>query len=161
MIVTIEDFKSKNEMYGYLESACAAMIDRRDNVISSLANAAALIKIYMKDVNWAGFYLFQEEMLTLGPFQGGPAVTRIKLGKGVCGLSAERMKTVRVDDVTVFDSYIACDNLTLSEIVVPLVKKERLIAVLDIDSPLPSRFDSEDEKGLEKIANTLVHLIYM
>jgi GAF domain-containing protein len=161
MIVTIEDFKSKNEMYGCLESACAAIIDRRDNVISSLANAAALIKIYMKDISWAGFYLFQEEMLTLGPFQGGPAVTRIKLGRGVCGLSAERMKPVCVNDVTVCDNYIACDSSTLSEIVVPLVKKERLLAVLDIDSPLPSRFDSEDEKGLEKIANTLVHLIYM
>jgi GAF domain-containing protein len=161
MIVTIEDFKSKNEMYGYLESACAAAIDRRDNVISSLANAAALIKIYMKDISWAGFYLFQEEMLALGPFQGGPAVTRIKLGKGVCGSAAERMKTVRVDDVRTCDNYIACDNSTLSEIVVPFVRKGRLLAVLDIDSPLPSRFDSEDEKGLEKIANTLVHLIYM
>jgi GAF domain-containing protein len=160
MIVTIEDFKSKSEMYGYLESACAAAINRRDNVISSLANAAALIKKYMKDINWAGFYLFQEEMLTLGPFQGDPAVTRIKLGKGVCGGAAERMKTVRVDDVRACDNYIACDNSTLSEIVVPLVRKGRLLAVLDIDSPLPSRFDYEDERGLEKIANTMIHLIY-
>jgi GAF domain-containing protein len=100
-------------------------------------------------------------MLMLGPFQGGPAVARIKLGKGVCGAAAERMKTVRVDDVRSCDNYIACDNATLSEIVVPLVKKGRLLAVLDIHSPLPSRFDYEDEKGLEKIVNTLVHLIYM
>jgi GAF domain-containing protein len=151
MIVTVEDFKSKNEMYGNLESACAAMIARRDNVISSLANAGSLVKIYLKDIKWVGFYLFQEEMLMLGPFQGPPAVARIELGKGVCGVAAERMKTVRVDG----------DSATASEIAVPLVKKGRLLSVMDINSPLLSRFDFEDERGLEKIAGTLVHLIYM
>ena len=160
MIVEIGEFKDKCERYERLAEACENMIDSRDSVIPSLANVSALLKAHMDNVNWIGFYLFQEECLTLGPFQGTPAVTRIDLGKGVCGTAAERMKTVRVNDVGTCDNYIACDAVSSSEIVVPLVRQERLLGVLDIDSPSPCRFDEDDERGLERIAEILVRLIY-
>jgi GAF domain-containing protein len=157
----MEDFKDKNEMYAHLDSACAAIIKRRDDVISSLSNASALIKMYLKDTNWIGFYLFKEDMLMLGPFQGNPAETRIKLGRGVCGKSAENRKLIRVDNVKTCDNYIAREEATASEVVIPMIKKERLIGVLDIDSPVTNRFDKDDERGLEKIACSLIRLIYM
>ena len=160
MIVQIGEFKDNTELYERLAEACEKMIDPRDSAISSLANVSALLKTYMDDVNWLGFYLFQAECLVLGPFQGAPAVTRIDLGKGVCGTAAERMKTVRVDDVGTCGNYIACDIASSSEIVVPLVRQERLLGVLDVDSPSPRRFYENDELGLEKIADTLVRLIY-
>ncbi|MDR3279077.1 MAG: GAF domain-containing protein [Synergistaceae bacterium] len=161
MILEMEDFKNKNEMYAHLDSACAAVIDRRDDVISSLSNASSLIKKYLIHTNWVGFYLFRGEILTLGPFQGEPAVTSIKLGKGLCGMAAQEKKTVRVDDVAACDNYIACDASSASEIVIPLLKKDRVLGVLDIDSTMRSRFDKDDERGLEKIASSLVRLIYM
>jgi len=161
MLLRMEDFKNKNEMYAHLDSACAVMMNRRDDVISSLANASALIRMYLADTNWIGFYLHKEEMLMLGPFQGTPAVTKIKLGKGVCGESAERRKTIRVEDVSTCGNYITCDARTISEIAIPMMKKDRLIGVLDIDSPMPRRFDADDERGLEKIVNSLIRLIYM
>ena len=160
MIVQIGEFKDKAELYERLAEACEKMIAPRDSAISSLANVSALLKTYMDDVNWLGFYLFQEECLVLGPFQGPPAVTRIDLGKGVCGTAAERMETVRVDDVGTCDNYIACDAVSSSEIVVPLIRQERLLGVLDVDSPSQRRFDENDERVLEKIADTLVRLIY-
>jgi GAF domain-containing protein len=161
MILQMETFIDKNEMYAYMDSACAAVINRRDDVISSLANASALIKMYLADTNWVGFYLYKEEMLMLGPFQGTPAVTRIKMGKGVCGASAESGKTIRVDDVKTCDNHIPCDTASASEIVIPMFKRDRLLGVLDIDSTVPSRFDHVDERGLEKIVGSLIRLIYM
>jgi GAF domain-containing protein len=161
MILQMEDFKDKNEMYAHLDSACAAVIDRRDDVISSLSNASSLIKKYLTDANWVGFYLYREEILTLGPFQGEPAVTRIKMGRGVCGTAAQERKTLRIDDVKTCDNYIECDASSSAEIVIPLLKKDRLLGVLDIDSPITSRFDQDDERGLEKIASSLVRLIYV
>jgi GAF domain-containing protein len=160
MIVKIGEFKDHIELYERLAEACEKIIDPRDSVISSLANVSALLKTHMDGVNWLGFYLFQEGYLALGPFQGTPAVTRIELGKGVCGTAAESMKTMRVDDVKTCGNYISCDAVSLSEIVVPLIRQERLLGVMDIDSPLSRRFDENDERGLEKIAATLVKLIY-
>jgi GAF domain-containing protein len=160
MIVQIGEFKDKNEFYERLAEACEKMIDPRDSAIPSLANVSALLKAHMDDVNWVGFYLLQGGYLALGPYQGTPAITRIGLGKGVCGTAAERMKTVRVDEVGTCDNYIACDAVSSSEIVVPLIRQERLLGVLDIDSPSARRFGEDDERGLEKIAETLVKLIY-
>ena len=161
MQLQMENFKDKNEMYAHLDSACAAVINRRDDVMSSLANASALIKMYLSDTNWLGFYLHRENSLALGPFQGTPAVTRIKLGKGVCGEAAEKRKIIRVDDVKTCDNYIACDASSSSEIVIPMLKRDRVLGVLDIDSPHPARFDRVDERGLEKIVASLVRIIYM
>ena len=160
MLLQMEIFKDKNEMYAHMDSALAAMISRRDDVESSLANASALIKMYLDDTNWVGFYMYREERLTLGPFQGTPAVTRIKLGHGVCGEAAQAMRTIRVNDVKTCDNYIECDASSVSEIVIPMVNRDRLLGVLDIDSPIPARFDQVDERGLEKIVSSLVRLIY-
>jgi GAF domain-containing protein len=157
----METFKDKNEMYAHMDSACAAVINRRDDVISSLANASALIKMYLAHTNWVGFYLYKEEMLMLGPFQGAPAVTRIKTGKGVCGTAAESRKTIRVDDVKTCPAHIPCDETSASEIVIPMLKRDRLLGILDIDSPVTGRFDHVDERGLEKIVASLIRLIYM
>ena len=161
MLLQMEIFKDKNEMYAHMDSAIAAMIKRRDDVVSSPANAGALIKTYLEDANWIGFYLFREERLVLGPFQGAPAVTRIKLGDGVCGEAAQRRRTIRVDDVKTCANYIECDASSAAEIVIPLVNRNRLFGVLDIDTPVPARFDHVDEHGLEKIVSSLVRLIYL
>ena len=161
MLLQMEIFKDKNEMYAHMDSALAAMIKRRDDVVSSLANASALIRMYLEDANWVGFYLFREERLALGPFQGAPAVTRIKLGNGVCGEAAQRKRAIRIDDVKTCTNYIECDVSSASEIVIPMVNRDRLLGVLDIDSPIPSRFDHVDEHGLEKIVSSLVRLIYL
>ena len=161
MLLQMENFKDKNEMYAHMDSALASVIERRDDVESSLANAGALIKMYLEDTNWVGFYLLRNGLLSLGPFQGTPAVTRIKLGHGVCGESAARMLTIRVDDVKTCTNYIECDAASASEIVIPMAVHDRLLGVLDIDSPIPARFDQTDERGLEKIVSSLVRLIYM
>ena len=160
MLLQMENFKDKNEMYAHMDSALAAMIKRRDDAESSLANASALINMYLEDINWVGFYLFREGRLALGPFQGTPAVTRIKMGHGVCGESALHMRTIRIDEVKTCANYIECDASTASEIVIPMVNRGRLLGVLDIDSPVPARFDQVDERDLEKIVSSLVRLIY-
>ena len=162
MLLQMENFKDKNEMYAHMDSALAVMINRRDDVESSLANASALIKMYyMDDVNWVGFYLYREGFMMLGPFQGAPAVTRIKLGRGICGEAAQSMRTIRVDNVKTCSNYIECDASTMSEIVIPMINRDRLLGVLDIDSPISARFDKVDERGLEKIVSSLVRLIYL
>jgi GAF domain-containing protein len=107
----------------------------------------------MPDLNWAGFYFLREgDQLVLGPFQGKPACIRIPLGQGVCGTAAARRASVLVEDVNAFAGHIACDAASRSELVVPLVKQDRLIGVIDLDSPHPGRFDAEDQAGIERIA---------
>lgn len=120
--------------------------------IANLANASALLRGYLSDINWVGFYLLETSgELVLGPFQGLPACVRIPLGKGVCGTSASRRETLRVPDVHAFPGHIACDAASRSEIVVPLYDAAgELIGVLDIDSPLPDRFSEEDQLLLER-----------
>ncbi|RPJ67669.1 GAF domain-containing protein [Alteromonas sediminis] len=121
-----------------------------------MANISALLFNQMDDVNWAGFYLYKEEQLVLGPFQGQPACIRIPMGKGVCGTAAQTRITQRIDDVHVFEGHIACDAASNSEIVIPVVKNDKLIGVLDIDSPVFARFDEIDEKGLSDVVANLV-----
>ncbi|MDG0814587.1 GAF domain-containing protein [Cohnella rhizosphaerae] len=121
--------------------------------IANLANASALLRGYLKDINWVGFYLLEGDNggLVLGPFQGLPACVRIPLGKGVCGTSAAKRETLRVPDVHAFPGHIACDAASRSEIVVPLYDAAgELIGVLDIDSPLPDRFSEEEQLLLER-----------
>ena len=113
----------------------------------------------LEGINWAGFYLFENGELVLGPFQGKPACVKIPLGKGVCGTAAENNKTLRVDDVHSFKGHIACDSASNSEIVIPINKNGALFGVLDIDSPHFARFDGEDEKGLEDFVKTLEGVI--
>ena len=125
--------------------------------VSNLANTSAIL-FKMKDVHWAGFYLFDGSKLTLGPFQGEMACTTIPLRKGVCGTSAKQKRTIIVDDVHLFDGHIACSSLSKSEIVVPLIKDEKLLGVIDIDSPIYSRFKKEEQEFLEDVAQELIRV---
>ena len=120
---------------------------------ANAANLAALVFHQLPDLNWAGFYFLKDGELVVGPFQGLPACVRINLGRGVCGTAAAEERTIVVDDVDLFPGHIPCDAASRSEIVVPLIDAAgNLIGVLDLDSPLPSRFDADDARGLELIA---------
>ncbi|MEK0316893.1 GAF domain-containing protein [Cohnella sp. 56] len=137
------------------------LVEDETSRIANLANASALLRGYLSDINWVGFYLTEEDgSLVLGPFQGLPACVRIPLGKGVCGTAAERRETLRVPDVHAFPGHIACDAASRSEIVVPLYDAAgALIGVLDIDSPLPDRFDEDDQRLLGRFNALLARYI--
>jgi GAF domain-containing protein len=138
---------SKAELYRDLHAALDALTADEPDAIANMANAAALIWQYLPDLNWAGFYRLVEGELVLGPFQGKPACIRIALGAGVCGTAAASRETQLVEDVHLFPGHIACDAASRSELVVPIVHQGRLIAVLDLDSPTPARFDPADAAG--------------
>ncbi|RDV26189.1 GAF domain-containing protein [Alteromonas aestuariivivens] len=121
-----------------------------------MANISSLLFNQLPAVNWAGFYLYKQEQLVLGPFQGQPACIRIPMGKGVCGTAAATRETQLVEDVHQFKGHIACDAASNSEIVIPLVIGDELIGVLDIDSPEFGRFSEQDKQGLEQIAAALL-----
>ncbi|KUP24778.1 GAF domain-containing protein [Paenibacillus sp. DMB5] len=143
---------TRSERFEAVLSQLAALIDGEPSAIANLANASALLKFSMPDTNWTGFYLFDGKELVLGPFQGLPACIRIPMGRGVCGTSAAERRTLVVDDVHAFPGHIACDAASNSEIVVPLIKGDQLLGVLDIDSPLKHRFDDEERRFLERFA---------
>lgn len=141
----------KAALYADLRSDALAIIAGEPDVIANMANVAALVWLFLPDLNWAGFYRLVGDELVLGPFQGKAACIRIALGRGVCGTAAATRTTQRVDDVHAFPGHIACDAASASELVVPLLDGDRLIGVLDLDSPLPARFDAEDVAGLEAL----------
>lgn len=145
----------KTEFYDTLNRQAAALLEGEDDMIAAMANFSALLNDNLADLNWAGFYITRADELILGPFQGKVACTRIGWGKGVCGTAAALNQTQRVADVHLFDGHIACDAASNSEIVIPVRYKDKVIAVLDIDSPLLNRFDADDQKGLELMVNTL------
>ena len=134
--------------YQELNESLAAVIDDVPHLVANLANASALLYDRMKDLNWAGFYLEKEGRLVLGPFQGKPACVEIEWGKGVCGTAAETDEVQLVPNVHEFAGHIACDSASNSEIVIPIHLNDKVFGVLDIDSPLFSRFDEEDRAGL-------------
>ena len=138
--------------YELLTKQLRALAETDRACLPLFSNAAALLWEALPDVNWAGFYLLRGETLVLGPFQGRPACIHIARGRGVCGTAAESDCVQRVADVHAFPGHIACDAASRSEIVIPLVKDDALIGVLDIDSPVESRFDEQDQAGLESIA---------
>jgi GAF domain-containing protein len=127
--------------------------------LATLANTSALLFERLTEVNWAGFYLLEGETLVLGPFQGKLACVRIPVGRGVCGTAVATNQVQRVEDVHAFDGHIACDAASNSEIVLPLVVKNQIIGVLDIDSTAFSRFTSEDEQGLRELAANLENVL--
>ncbi len=151
--ISIDENLPPAEFYAELADAAKAMLAGETNAIANAANLSALIYASVADLNWAGFYLFDGNELVVGPFQGLPACVRIALGRGVCGTAAAERRTIRVDDVDAFDGHIACDSASRSELVIPLVKNEKLLGVMDLDSPSPARFNLEDEKGLSMLAN--------
>ena len=144
------------QQYNQLISQAKSLVSGEQDLIANMANIGALLFNGLEDVNWAGFYLYKDEQLVLGPFQGQPACIRIPMGKGVCGTSASTQTVQRIDDVHSFDGHIACDAASNSEIVLPIVVNDTLIGVLDIDSPNHARFTQDDEDGLIEIANILV-----
>lgn len=147
---------SKIEMYEcMLKQLSALLIDEHD-MIANFSNASALLKETLNDINWAGFYLYKNNELILGPFQGKIACMHIPMGKGVCGCSAAERCVKRVADVHKFAGHIACDSASKSEIVIPLIKEDTLLGVLDIDSPIFSRFDRVDEHYLCEFAVILL-----
>ncbi len=152
MFVTNDLAGSKTEQYAQLLGQARALFAAEPDRIANAANLAALVYHALPDLNWTGFYFFDGTELVVGPFQGLPACVRIPLDKGVCGAAATTRTTQRVADVDVFPGHIACDSASRSEVVVPLYLGDTLVGVFDIDSPIPDRFDSEDQAGLESIA---------
>lgn len=149
------DEKEKVAFYQELTRQLGALIEGTPYEIANLANAAALLYHSLEEINWAGFYLLEGEKLVLGPFQGKPACIEIPVGRGVCGTAAARREIVRVEDVHRFPGHIACDGASRSEIVLPLFAGDRIVGVLDIDSPVTSRFTPADEAGLSAFARRL------
>ena len=146
---------SKADLYRDLLAALDALTAGEADWVANTANAAALVWQYLPDLNWAGFYRLAEGELVLAPFQGKPACIRIAMGAGVCGAAAASLTTQRVDDVDAFPGHIACDAETRSELVVPILADGGLWGVLDLDSPLPARFDADDQAGCEALAALL------
>ncbi len=141
--------------YTLLAKQIRALAEDEPNFIPVLSNASALIYENMTDLNWAGFYLMNKGSLMLGPFQGKVACIRIEVGKGVCGTAVAEDATQLVKDVHQFPGHIACDSASNSEIVVPIHSGGKVVAVLDIDSPLLARFDEDDREGLEEIVKAI------
>lgn len=146
---------TKQENYELLIKQLKALIEDEPDSIANLSNASSLLNQFLDDVNWVGFYLWKEDQLVLGPFQGLPACVRIPSGKGVCGTAISEGKVQRVHDVNAFPGHIACDGASQSEVVVPIYKKDQIYGVLDIDSPSTGRFDEDDEKYLVEFVKTL------
>jgi L-methionine (R)-S-oxide reductase len=147
---------SKPAQFQLICAQLAEMLGQETSIVANTANTAALLYHSLSDVNWVGFYLYEGGELVLGPFQGKPACTRIRIGKGVCGTAAAQEETVIVPDVSQFPGHIVCDTASKSEIVVPLLNWGRLIGVMDIDSASLDRFDEDDREGLESVAAVLV-----
>ncbi len=145
--------------YQLLAKQFASLIDGEPNFLANISNLPALINSNLPDLNWAGFYILEENELVLGPFQGKVACTRIPVGRGVCGSAIAERKTFIVPDVHAFPGHIACDCASNSEIVIPLMKDGKLWGVLDLDSPIKDRFSEDDATGLKLILSTLFELV--
>ena len=144
--------RPKPEFYRELLAAADALTAGEHDGVANMANLAALVWQLVPGLNWAGFYRLVDGELVLGPFCGKPACIRIPLGRGVCGTAAASGETQLVADVHAFPGHIACDAASRSELVVPVVRDGAVVAVIDLDSPLPARFDGEDQAGFEALA---------
>jgi len=151
---------SKVEMYSNLVSQLRSLLEGEHDFIANAANVSSLLYHSLPDLNWSGFYLLKGDELVLGPFQGKPACVRIAMGKGVCGTAAEQRQTILVENVHEFPGHITCDSESNSEIVVPLIKDQQLIGVLDLDSPLFGRFDAEDAEGLNDLVSLFMESLH-
>ncbi len=147
------------ERYRQLAEAADALTSGEPDGVANMANLAALIWQAVPDLNWAGFYRMVGGELVLGPFCGKPACIRIPLGRGVCGTAAATGETQLVPDVHAFPGHIACDAASRSELVVPVIRQDVVIAVIDLDCPIASRFDSADQAGFEALAGLIADRI--
>jgi GAF domain-containing protein len=143
---------STPERYRQLRDAAVSLTDGESDAVANMANLAALLAEFLPDLNWAGFYRIVGDELVLGPFIGRPACIRIPLDQGVCGAAARTGETQLVEDVHAFPGHIACDAASRSELVVPIMRGSKVVGVIDLDSPTPARFSSEDAAGLEAVA---------
>ncbi|KGX93340.1 hypothetical protein N781_09790 [Pontibacillus halophilus JSM 076056 = DSM 19796] len=156
----VENYSGNSEKdYELLLKQLQALIEDENDSTANLANASSLLNEFLKEVNWVGFYLYKEEQLILGPFQGKPACVRIPYGKGVCGTAIADGTVQRVEDVHQFPGHIACDAASQSEIVVPLYKDGEIFGVLDIDAPVKGRFSEVDEKYLKQFCDILIQYV--
>lgn len=137
--------------YALLARQLDALLDGETDALANTANFVGLLFAELRDVNWVGVYVQRDPDLVLGPFQGKPACVRIAPGEGVCGAAAAERRSLRVADVEAFPGHIACDQASRSELVVPLIAAERLLGVLDIDSPSRDRFGARDQEGIEAL----------
>lgn len=147
--------------YKELNQVLKALLEGEHDIIANMANAAALLYQYLPDINWSGFYLWKNNELILGPFQGKPACMHIPFGKGVCGTCIKELKTQCVENVHNFPGHIACDSASNSEIVIPMIKNKEIIGVLDIDAPIFARFNETDQHYLEEFVQILVESFSM
>jgi L-methionine (R)-S-oxide reductase len=157
--VDVTHGQSRTTLYRELVAAALALTDGEPDSIANMANIAALIPMFVSELNWAGFYRAQKGELVLGPFSGKPACIRIPLGQGVCGTAAALDQTLLVEDVHAFAGHIACDSASRSELVVPVRRGGEVIAVIDLDSPRLARFDREDAAGMETLAEAIAERI--
>lgn len=149
----------KSDLYRELLQSADALTALETDGVANMANVAALLWQFLPDVNWTGFYRMVDGELVLGPFQGKAACIRISLGEGVCGAAAASGETQLVEDVHAFPGHIACDATSISELVVPVKRDGKVIAVIDLDSPLRARFDAEDATGIMALADLLSNRI--
>ena len=147
------------QFYQRLSAQAEGLLSGQQHRIANAANLCALLFLELENINWAGFYFLEGDELVLGPFQGKPACVRIPMGEGVCGIAAASGKTQRVENVHEFEGHIACDTASNSEIVIPLVQRQRVIGVLDVDSPARGRFSAADQYGLETVARVYLESI--
>ena len=154
--LTSTPVEGQSALYEHLLEQTRALLAEERDFIANCANLSSLIFHTLPDLNWAGFYFHRGGELVLGPFQGKPACVRIALGRGVCGRAAAEWRTVIVSDVQAFPGHIACDSASNAEIVVPLIAGDRLLGVLDLDSPRRGRFDDTDRIGLEAVVKELI-----
>ncbi len=149
----IDDHNDKPAFYDALCGQLKGLLEGETDLIANAANTSALLFDQMPDLNWAGFYFLKsDDELVLGPFQGKPACVRIAVGRGVCGTAVAEARSITVEDVHAFPGHIACDAASRSELVVPLKHDGRVLGVIDLDSPIPARFDAHDQAGIESVA---------
>jgi L-methionine (R)-S-oxide reductase len=139
----------------YMLVMLEGQLSSESDIIANLSNASAIIKVVIKDLNWAGFYFLRKDELVLGPFQGLPACNRIKPGTGVCGTAFNEKKIKRIHNVHDFPGHIACDAASNSELVIPIIKSGITYGVLDLDSPIIGKFTEQEEQYLADFVEKL------
>lgn len=160
-MINLEPLKkmTTEEKYKYMIILLKGQLSSERDPLANISNAAALIYNIVEDLNWSGFYFLRDEELVLGPFQGLPACNRIKMGKGVCGTAARDREVQLVKDVDLFPGHIACDSASKSELVIPIIKEDKVYGVLDLDSPSLERFTELEKKYLIKFVDLLNNYI--
>lgn len=156
MFINVDHANDLIKKYEQLSKQLDALLTGESNLYANLSNTSALLNQFFDRINWIGFYLIEDGELVLGPFQGLPACVRIQFGKGVCGTSVANKESIIVPDVHAFPGHIVCDAASRSEIVIPIIKNDHVLGVLDIDSPELNRFTETDRIGLEQVVEVLI-----